>query len=136
MFTDPLNQHPAWHVKWGKFQLTVVNEAPKLGTMQEVSGEIYDNGKAKRFRADEAIADKASLVLTLAGRVSVFSAEDNTNLTCDKVVYLAKPALLRATGNVSVKSPKYMITGIDEEVAKADFSIIGSPDMFGETSGK
>ena len=98
--------------------------------------EIFENGKPQRFRADEAIADEASLVLTLTGRVSVFSAEDSTNLICDKVVYLAKPQLLRAIGNVTVKSPRYVISGINEEMAKADFSVIGSPDMFGEANAK
>src|SRR5437764_8226998 len=104
VFSDPMNQHAAWHVKWGKVQLTVVGEKPTVGTMHDVSGELFENGKPQRFRADEAIADEASLVLTLTGRVSVFSAEDSTNLICDKVVYLAKPQLLRAIGNVTVKS--------------------------------
>lgn len=133
VFSDPMNQHPVWHVKWGKVQLTVTGQKPKMGTMQEVSGEIYQEGKPETFKADEAIADTDSRVLTLTGRVSVFSGKDNTNLVCDKVVYLARPQLLKASGNVTVKSPKYMITGIDEEVAKADFSMFGSPDMFGDT---
>jgi len=135
VFSDPMNQHKAWHIKWGQFQMTVVGEKPQVGKMQKVSGEIYENGKPETFKADEAIADQASRVLTLTGRVSIYSGEDNTNLTCDKVVYLAKPQLIHAIGNVTVKSPKYVISGIDDEVAKTDFSMIGSPDMFGEASG-
>lgn len=129
-------RHPVWHVKWQGAEVNTVNGAPQLGKLKGVSGELLQQGDPKSFRADEAIADRQSNVLTLTGKVSVYSPRDKANLVCEKVVYLSKDQLLHATGNVTVKSPQYSISGVPEVMSKADFSVIASPDLFGGTNGK
>jgi len=132
-FSKGTDRHPVWHVNWRTGELTVTGEVPEQATMKTVDGEILQDNEAKRFRADRAIADKKSNILTLTGHVSIYSPKRGANLRCDKLVYSADEKLFRASGNVSFLSKNTTIVGIPAAFAASDFSQVASPDMYKES---
>jgi hypothetical protein len=134
-YSEGEHRRQLWHIEWQKAEAQVSGEIPTFGTMTGVRGEIYQNGKPpKVFRADTAIADKQSDVLTLSGQVSVYSPDQKANLKCDKVVWDPHKEIVQATGNVTVGNDKYTLTGLPAIMARSDFSVIATPDMFQEAN--
>lgn len=135
MFTDDAKPKPEWHVKWNKAQVTAEGGAPMFGKMFDVRGEIFQAKDTKTFHADRAVA-LSSNVLTLTGRVEVYSPKSDATLDCDKLIYDGKKKTFDASGNVSLKSKTVKITGVPEAMADSDFTQVSSPDMFKENNAK
>lgn len=117
--------------------MTVVGETPTIGTMKDVTGDIYQAGQSpKKFRADQAVADRKSNVLTLSGKVSIYAPDQKANMKCDKVVWYGEREVLDGEGNVSLVTDRYSLTGLNAVEARPDFSVVATPDMFTEGHGK
>lgn len=99
--------------------------------MREVTGQIFkDNQPASRFTADYAEADKASNTLTLEGNIMVYSDAEKATLRCKRLQYFAENDRIEASGPVTVSTPSYDIGPFEQVFARADLSMIATPDSF------
>lgn len=130
--TNTPDHHALWHVEYENVELHTVGETLSGGLMKSVKGQIYQQGDDKSFRADQAVGDRISNVLTLTGHVSVYSEKKGANLKCDKLIYEANRKLFMATGHVSLLSKNADIVNVPAAVAMSDFSEVSSPDMSSE----
>jgi len=126
------DQHPLWYLKWQSATVEAENDVPVVSSMSGVSGEIFESDGTKSFRADRAVADKNSNVLTLTGDVSVYAPKQRANLKCKKLVYNAVRKTFLGSGNVSLTSPTVTLTGVPEAESDSNFNQVASPEMFKE----
>jgi hypothetical protein len=136
-YSPPPNRHRLWRVHWKTAKMEVKDEVPTVGVMDGVDGDIDDrSGIPKTFRADGAVIDHDSHVLTLTGNVVVTSSTDKSSLKCDKMVWKPNKNVLAASGNVSYQTPKYTIANVPEILANGDLSVIATPGLFKESDEK
>lgn len=75
-----------------------------LGTLQEVQGVLYKDGKPTlRFEADHAKADSDAQRVAAWGRVRAVSDVNKAKLTAQKITWEAKRDLVTAEGNVRIQ---------------------------------
>jgi len=137
---DAYNRKPApsrallYHIKWTEAQLQASDEGIFAGTMEGVTGEIYDkDGKGKvasTFKGDHAEAAKATLLLTVTNHIQIESLDRKAMLTCDRVEWQGNEKMYKAFGNVVVRGTFGELTGLNEVWATDDLAFISTPDAF------
>jgi hypothetical protein len=120
-----------YHIKWKDGTVAVGSEGPLQGAMEGVSGELYDDkGVPAPFRGDQAVAVKATKLLTITGNVKVHSNSQNATIACDRLEWVQGAELIKAKGNV-VASGKFGELGPAAEMwSTSDFSMISTPAMW------
>lgn len=124
-------REPLWTVRWETARIEYGGENEISGKMSSVSGEMYENGQvANTFVADYAEAEKQSNRLTLTGHISVKAKEHAASMACEKLEWDGLKQLMKATGNVNLKSDLYDAGVFDILLASPTMNKIGTPDLF------
>lgn len=121
-----------WTVEWKDAELNLAKERKSTtGALRSVSGTIYRAGQvAAIFTADTAYADGPKNQLQLKGHVKVYSHEQKTTLTCDRMIFFPDRDIVEATGNVRFDLPTGQIEGLKKVLATSDLKSLGTPDLF------
>lgn len=99
--------------------------------MQDVEGQIFEDGKpVSTFKAKSASADKASNTLTLDEGIEVRSHARKATLRCSKLLWISDKGRIEADGPVSVETDSYTIGPFAKAFARADLSMVATPDLF------
>jgi hypothetical protein len=124
-------REPLYHVTWRNAKVDVSDKGPFAGRMEGVKGEMYHKGQVSNtFGADYANADRNTRLLTLTGHVQLISKADQIVLTCDKVEWLVKEKIVKATGHVKAVGNFGSVGVADELWATPDLKVIATPDSF------
>jgi lipopolysaccharide assembly outer membrane protein LptD (OstA) len=113
----------------------VAEEGVFSGTMERVSGEMFDQDSdvplvANTFRGDHAVALKETQALVVTGNITMISKEQGVTINCDKVEWLAKEKIVKASGNVRIHGTYGEMSGLNEVWASPDFKHVATPGMF------
>lgn len=124
-----------WTVKWQKADLVYGEGGAIGGSMSEVTGEIYGDGKeASTFKAKSAEADRDTGELKLVGAVEVRSIQPGATLRCETLRWASNgQEIVRAQGQVRVESDGYRLGSFEQLWATPDLSQVGTPDAFTKT---
>ena len=120
-------------IEWEKTQLDyTLEQGASAGRLEKVSGTLYQEGsEASKFSADAAIADKAKGLLVLEGNVSIEGLTDpKGNLKCQKLEWKTNQKLLKAVGDVTLKSTNGTIGPVPELWCLPDLKRAGTPGFF------
>jgi hypothetical protein len=128
---SPKTRDILYHVVWQKGELNVADSGIFAGSMDEISGEIYDKGNvlASTFSADTASASKEKQLLTLLGHVRLNSKAQKSTISCDKLEWHADVRMARAMGHVVATGQFGTIGPQDEMWSNPDLKIISTPDL-------
>lgn len=133
---DPTRERQ-WDVAWEKAEVDFAKKGPSAGTMQGVSGKIYQkNAVASTFRAQSGLADKAKQTLMLVDDVHVYSpdpkdpSKNDGELMCDRLVYDAAKKIVKAQGHVRFVGTVGTIGTLSEVWATPKLDKVATPDLF------
>lgn len=132
-YTKTGPRQPLYSVHWVTASLKSSDPGSFYAVAQSVGGEIMKNGTvASHFTADSAIVDRQKGTLRMTGHVTITQVlKGNTPgavLHCDAVSYADADQIIKAEGNVQVRTATSSLTGLPAVWATPDFSEIGSPD--------
>ena len=121
-----------WTVAFDSAALDYSTDQQFGGSMKGVRGTVYDDGKtASTFVATEAVADKGSSVLKLAGGVTITATSPRkAKLYCGEIVYNGAKGEYEAREGIELSEPSYVMTGLEHVIANADLTVVATPDMF------
>lgn len=120
-----------WRVHWQSGRVTIFSKGGLAGTMQTVTGEIFQGGRVSTtFSSDTAVAERAGETLTLRGKVTVKSKTDPVTIYCDQLVYIPRLRSVRANGNVRIVTETGELRSTGDILANPDLSQIATPDRF------
>lgn len=134
--TDEVRK-PLWSVKakWATLDYGLAGAFG--GKMRDVEGQIFEDGKpVSGFKAEAASADKASNTLTLEGKIVVTAIAEKATLRCSKLLWLADKSRIEADGPVEVETESYTIGPFEKAYARADLSMVATPDLFEDKDEK
>lgn len=133
---DPASKRTLWSVAWKSAKLEYTDDNRFGGTMEAVSGTIYQDGKpVSDFTADSATASKADNTLELSGKVVVKAREPKGSLSCRSMRYDGMIERVEALGGVRVETELYQMGPFERVYAKPDLSRVATPDMFEDNDG-
>lgn len=124
---------PLYRVRWQSAQVSSSSTGTFSAVAQNVTGEIMKQGiEVSQFTADSAIVDRKLGTLKIAGRVKITQVNHGEKpgavLTCQEVNYADSDQIIKAEGNVQVRTSSSSLSGLPAVWATPDFSEIGSPD--------
>ncbi len=123
---DAKTREKLWDIAWKQANLAMV-DGQQSGTMQDVTGNIYDKGKvASTFSAKHGEADKAVNRLIIEGDIKVTSIAEKSVMTAKKVEWLADLKVFKASGDVLVEGPNGVVGPTNQVFATADLKKIGT----------
>ena len=129
------NGKKLWTVRWESATLEAGDRI--YGTMNLVSGTIYENDKAvSRFSGERGVSKKDSDVLALEGKVRVVSLDQKTTLFCDRLEWHGTRKLAIAKGNVRVEAPLFVMDAGSEVWSNPDLSQVATPDLYKVKHGR
>jgi hypothetical protein len=121
----------AWSIRWESAQIEYGDDENFGGEMTGVSGTLYrDDQAVGTFRADQAIADKKTSLLTMRGNVRLAATDPESTLHCGELQWLADEDLVKAKDRVRLESEFYTAGEFGEVWARPDLSRIASPETF------
>ncbi len=133
--SEKASRERAYDIHWKTSDLTFDEKTKNyFGTMVGVSGTIFEKDKpAATFTSEEGEADKSGTSkLTLRGHVRVISTDGQSELTCDKVVWLVDEKTIKASSLVKVRGRNGIVGPMDDLWATPDLKRVATPDMFGK----
>lgn len=120
-----------WTLKSEKSQITYGGEGKLSGTLENVSGELYQGGKlASKFKCNFASADQEQNRLEMHDSVRIVDIAEDATLMADHVVWEGDAGHIRASGNVRVMAKSYEMGPFEELWASPDLMQVGTPDVF------
>lgn len=123
---DGKTREKLWDISWKQANLAMV-DGNQSGTMEDVTGNIYDKGKvASTFSAKHGEADKAVNRLIIEGGIKVTSITEKSVMTAKKVEWLADLKVFKASGDVLVEGPHGVAGPAGQLFATADLKKIGT----------
>ena len=124
--TDPKTREKQWYIEWQSANLAIIN-GQQSGDMFKVKGNAFEKGEvASTFSADHAEADRAADRLILDGGIKITSEATKAVLTAKKVEWLPNDKLFKASGDVSLDSPKGVVGPVDVLYADANLKKVAS----------
>lgn len=145
---SPESHDILYTAKWQGARVTAGAEGVLSGSMEGVEGELYDKKRASTFKADDAVAHRESMKLTLTGHVTITAIDTGPHLgkepevkratlTCDKVEVewvtdekKTTASVVKASGNVQVVGAFGTLSGLNEIWATPDLTTVATPSMF------
>lgn len=124
------NLRPLYHVKWQKAQVVASDKGIFATDMDNVQGEFFKDGRvSSRFQGDHARADRLKQLLVITGGVRATSAEQGTDVLCDRLEWHAIEKIARAFGNVRAHGSYGTLIGLNEAWASPDLQEIATPSL-------
>lgn len=122
---------PQWTIKGDKALINVSENGKFSGTLEGVTGELYQDGRAaSRFSAQRGEADQNRDTLSATGDVTITDTKTGTKLIAEHMKWLASRKLIEASGNVRVIGTDYEVGPMPRVLATPDLKKFGTPDRF------
>lgn len=120
-----------WTVKAKQTRLDVFEDDNVTSTLNDVSGELFDNGKARaRYEGNIAYANRATKRLRIEGDVVVTETGGAGTLRADAINWIPGPKLIELRGNVRSSSMGWTLSPVPLLLVTADFNTIGTLNAF------
>jgi hypothetical protein len=131
MYSTDGARRKLWTLAWKSADLRYAGEGEVAGTMEGVSGTIFESDlAASTFRAARARVDKGSNQLQVSGDVRLSSTQRNATARCDVAEWKPDLQVIEAAGNVRIETSQYMAGPFERLWITPSLSKFGEPQYF------
>jgi hypothetical protein len=125
-----------WSLSWQDARLDVADDGIDqaridLGDLRRVRATLYQDARPiADLTAQEGRADPKTETLRAGGSVKIVGRDDNIVLTAASVEYLRPAGVVKAKGDVIVRTPSATIGPMPELWATPDLREVANPSLF------